>query len=204
MNPALERLLEHPGIFRAGQRGKLAGNSLPSGFPRLDAELPGGGWPLGALTEILLSGEGTGELRLLMPALSHLSRNGRGLVWVAPPHIPYAPALLGQGIDLAYLLTVYPSNSGDLLWTLEQSLRSGACGAALAWMHTLGDRALRRLQLAAEAGAGWAILFRAPQAVDQTSPAALRLHLTPASGGICVHILKRRGGWATGPIRVDL
>jgi hypothetical protein len=204
MNPALERLLEHPGIFRAGQGGKLAGNSLPSGFPLLDAELPGGGWPLGALTEILPSGEGAGELRLLMPALSRLSRNRRGLVWVAPPHVPYAPALLGQGIDLAYLLTVYPAGSRDLLWALEQSLRSGACGAALSWMHTLDDRALRRLQLAAEAGAGWAILFRSPQAAEQASPAALRLYLAPSPRGVSVHILKRRGGWATGPVMVDL
>jgi hypothetical protein len=204
VNAALERLLEHPGIFRAAQRKHASGNSLPSGFPLLDAELPGGGWPVGALTEILPSREGVGELRLLMPALSRLSRDGRGLVWIAPPHVPYAPALSRQGVDLANLLIICHADVRDLLWAVEQSLRSGACGAALAWMHAADHRTLRRLQLAAEAGGGWAILFRPPRAADQASPAALRLYLDPAAGGVAVHVLKRRGGWATGPIVVDL
>jgi cell division inhibitor SulA/protein ImuA len=204
VNPALERLLAHPGIFRAAQGGRVSGDSLPSGFAVLDAELPRGGWPVGALTEILPARAGVGELRLLMPALSRLSHSGRGLVWVAPPHVPYAPALLAHRVDLAHLLIVHPSDIKDLLWAMEQSLRSGACGAVLAWVRAADDKTLRRLQLAAEAGAGWAVLFRPPQAVDQATPAALRLSLAPAPGGLAVHILKRRGGWATGPVLVDL
>ena len=68
---ALEQ--RYPGLWRAGQLGHLgrAGSvpALPTGHDALSAELPGGGWPVGALTELLLADPGVGELRLLRPAL---------------------------------------------------------------------------------------------------------------------------------------
>src|SRR5258708_38997290 len=90
-------LLDRPGIWR-GDSLSLAGTpAIPCGFPGLDAELPGGGWPAGALTEILPAHEGIGELRLLGPALAGLSQLGLRLAWIAPPHLPYAPALAAAG-----------------------------------------------------------------------------------------------------------
>jgi protein ImuA len=50
---------------------------LASGHAALDAQLPGGGWPVGALTELLLPHPGVGELRLLAPALAALQRQQR-------------------------------------------------------------------------------------------------------------------------------
>src|SRR2546430_13734680 len=90
-------LLDRPDIWRGDSLSRTGAPTLPCGFPGLDAELPGGGWPAGALTEILLAHEGIGELRLLGPALAGLSRRGLRLVWVAPPHLPYAPALAAAG-----------------------------------------------------------------------------------------------------------
>ena len=59
----------HPALWHA--RGALAprGGVLSSGFAALDAELPGGGWPAGSLTELLLGSPGLGEWRLLAPVL---------------------------------------------------------------------------------------------------------------------------------------
>ena len=45
------------------------GSVLPTGHALLDAELPGGGWPVGALCEILQTHSAQSEWRLLMPAL---------------------------------------------------------------------------------------------------------------------------------------
>src|SRR3989440_5853991 len=90
-------LLDRPDIWRGDSLSRTGAPTLPCGFPGLDAELPGGGWPAGALTEILLAHEGIGELRLLGPALAGLSRRGLRLVWIAPPHLPYAPALAAAG-----------------------------------------------------------------------------------------------------------
>jgi len=75
-------LLERRDIWRGDSLNRAGAPVVSSGFPALDAELPGGGWPAGALTEILPAHEGIGELRLLGPALASLSRRGSRLAWV--------------------------------------------------------------------------------------------------------------------------
>ncbi|MCC6608832.1 MAG: translesion DNA synthesis-associated protein ImuA [Burkholderiales bacterium] len=182
-------------------RGAATSNAAPgiaSGFPALDAVLPGGGWPTACLTEILPRNEGIGELRLLGPALARLAGDGRCLAWIAPPHLPYAPALAAAGIDPERLLVVRTRSPQETLWATEQALRSAACGAVLAWPAAARYADLRRLQLAAEKGAGLVVLLRAPsfyasRAAGEASPAPLRLALDTANGGLAVHILKRRG-----------
>lgn len=123
MSAVLEQLRRHPAIWR---RRAPPANTLSTGFPALDAVLPDAGWPLGALTEILVSREGTGELRLVMPALAELAARGRWLAWVAPPYVPYAPALVARGIVLPRLLWVRSRHTAQQLWSAEQALRSGA------------------------------------------------------------------------------
>ncbi|MDP3082599.1 MAG: hypothetical protein Q8N44_02745, partial [Rubrivivax sp.] len=65
---ALEDL--HPALWRAHQVGRQPTATRPTGFAALDAELPGGGWPAGMLSELLLPHPGVGEIRLLAPALA--------------------------------------------------------------------------------------------------------------------------------------
>jgi hypothetical protein len=191
-------------IWRGGQFSTTA-ETVASGFAELDESLPGGGWPRGALTEILMPQHGIGALRLLMPALASVSHEGRWICWVAPPYIPYAPALLGVGIDLSRVLLVHPKGHQDGLWAVEQSLRSGTCSAVLAWPTLDDSTALRRLQLAAEAGNAMGFLFRPRRLAERPSPAALRVQLLPESGaGLSVTILKRRGGWARAPVHLDV
>src|SRR5258708_30662956 len=99
-------LLDRPDIWRGDSLSQAGAPTLPCGFPGLDAELPGGGWPVGALTEILPAHEGIGELRLLGPALAGLSKRGLRLGLIAPPHPPYAPALAAAGIHIPALVLV--------------------------------------------------------------------------------------------------
>jgi hypothetical protein len=199
----LDTLLQHADIWR-GDRLTTGIKAVPSGFAELDALLPGGGWPQGALTEIMMPRQGIGALRLLMPTLARLSQGDRWICWVAPPYIPYAPALANAGIDLSRILLVHPRGQQDGLWAVEQSLRSGNCAAVLAW-PTLDDKAiLRRLQLAAESGDALGVLFRPRHFVQRPSAAALRIELAPEiDGSLSVSILKRRGGWAVGPVHLD-
>lgn len=203
MNTALDSLLHHPGIWRGDQRAQAATDVVPTGFAELDELLPGGGWPRGALTEILVEREGIGELRLLLPALARLSQGSGWLAWVAPPHVPYAPALAATGLGLKRLLVAQAQSAGDAWWAAEQALRSGACDAVLAWLRTPDERRMRRLQLAAETGRAWGVLFRPARAAQDRSPAALRLRLEPVANGLAVHILKRRGGPVGRPVVLD-
>jgi cell division inhibitor SulA/protein ImuA len=160
--------------------------------------LPGGGWPRRALTEILLDRHGIGELSVLMPALARLSeqaaRTKRWIVWIAPPYVPYAPALRLSGIDLSRVLLVEPTREKkDVLWAIEQALRSGSSIAVFAWLERASSIALRRLQLAAEEHDCWAVLFRSPRTRGDSSPAALRVYLSGGPDKARFDIVKCRG-----------
>ncbi len=208
MSPSLQGILNNPAIWRGGDLPSALQPALSSGFSSLDAELPGGGWPVGTLTEVLGDGEGVGELSLLLPLLARLTREGLGVAWVAPPYLPYAPALALAGVDLKHCLVVTAAATQDALWVAEQALRSGACGAVLAWLDRNGApvdyRALRRLQLAAEAGRAMGFLYRPARMATIPSPAPLRLSLAAQDAHLLLRILKRRGAVASGALRLAL
>ena len=203
MNHALAELLAHPAIWRGDDCAREPA-SVSSGFSDLDAALPGGGWPRGALTEVLLAREGIGELRLTFPALARLQAEGRSIVWVAPPHRPHAPALAAAGLDLARLIIVRGLSASDALWAYEQALRAPECGAAFGWMQAREERVVRRLQVAAREGRTWAVLWRRPGQRATATAAPLRLSLLPEQGKLAVRVLKRRGAELLRPITVDL
>lgn len=190
MSAALEQLRRHPALWR---RQASPASAMPTGFPALDAALPDTGWPMGALTEMRVPREGVGELRLVMPALAELAARGRWLAWVGAPGVPYAPALAARDIVLSRILWVRAGNTAEQMWSAEQALRSGVCGAVLAWPERVHARRLRRLQLAAESGGAWALLFRCSGESDDASPASLRLRVTPAARGLAVEVQKCRG-----------
>lgn len=206
-----------PAVWRANQLGRAATAVLASGFDALDAELPGGGWPLSTLTELLLPHDGVGELRLLAPVLAAQQQAQRSLMWFDPPAAPCAWALSALGIDLRQLVLVrsrQPLKSRararlpamDVLWALEQALKSGHVGAVVAWLPArLPADALRRLQLAAQAHAGPVFLLRDAALRTQPSPAPLRLLLGSAGPDLLrVALLKRRGPPLTEPLMLAL
>jgi len=201
---SLALVLQHPAIWRGDQYAKVAVASVPTGFAELDAQLPGGGWPRAALTELLANRQGSGELRLLAPALAHLSREEKWLVLVAPPHLPYAPGFEAQGVDLARLIVVRTRSNGESLWATERCLRAGTCAAVIAWPGPGSERSLRRLQLAAEEGKSFGVIFGPTRTAANASPAALRIQLGAGRGRLEVQILKRRGGGWAPPLSLEL
>jgi cell division inhibitor SulA/protein ImuA len=200
---SLETVLNHPSIWRGGSCARVAVPSVPTGFAELDAALPGGGWPAGALTEVCVERPGIGEMQLAMPAAARLTGAGRWMTLIAPPYIPYPPALAAHGVRLSRLILVNAADAGERFWACEQALRSSGCGAVLAWIDRAPERALKRLQLAAEGGGSAALLFR-PARVIPASPAALRLHVSRAQSRTIVRVLKRRGSDLPSPIAIDM
>ncbi|RTZ48126.1 translesion DNA synthesis-associated protein ImuA [Candidimonas sp. SYP-B2681] len=192
----------HPALWRASQLSRSPGHYIDTGYAAVSAELPGGGWPLGNLIDILIQQPGIGELQLLRPALLRLGE--RPVVFVHPPFLPQASAWSSWGGLLSCLLWARPGRTADALWTAEQVLRSGAFAAVLLWQDAVRNQSLRRLQLAAQEGNTLFVLMRPLAAAQQTSPAPLRLALQPAPLGLNVSILKRRGGTHEGPIQLQL
>lgn len=177
---------------------------LPTGFPALDAELPGGGWPTAALTEILCGKRAIGELGLLIPALAALTTAGKRILWLAPPYLPYAPALAAAGADLTQFAVVRAPSRHDALWAAEQALRAGVCHALLAWLPRARYAELRRLAVAASAGHAFVALWRSDEALHESTPACLRVVLEPTSGALAVRIVKRRGPPLAGPLLLQM
>lgn len=199
---ALDALLADRRVWR-GQPAGLPAATQPSGFAALDAALPTGGWPDAALTELLLPADGIGELHLLLPTLARLTRAARDIVLVAPPYVPYPDGWRQAGVDFARLHCV-DAAPRDALWAAEQCLRSGSLAAVLCWPRQADDRALRRLQVAAETGQALGFAFRDARAAANPSPAALRLQFEQAGASMRLRVLKCRGGNApAGTIAFD-
>lgn len=187
---ALEDLLAARTVWRAGRGGAIQHAGEASGHAALDALLPTAGWPRKALTELLLPADGIGEITLLLPALARMTAAGGRVALVAPPYIPYAPAWQGGGIDLAQL-EVIQAKPRDALWAFEQCLRSGAFAAVLGWPRAADERALRRLQVAADSGHCCGFALRDARHAINASPAALRLEYRSQTGAW--HVRKCRG-----------
>lgn len=200
---ALQSILQNPAIWRGDEHARVALPSIPTGFAPLDEELPGGGWPRGVVGELLTERHGIGELSLLMPALARLSQQDGWLVLIAPPWIPYAPALAARGIRLSKVIVANTASDNDTWWAAEQSLRAGNCPAVLAWPSAFSEQGLRRLQLAAEEGGSFGVVFGEAARAALSSPAPLRLRLGMRHDRLSVKILKRRGSGQTPTLWLD-
>lgn len=199
----IAKLLDATPQLWTGRRFGRGQRTLPTGQARLDARLPGGGWPLGAVSEIVSASPGLGELSLLLPALAALGERGQWVVLVDPPWVPYPAALHARGLRLERLLWVRTRGEKESLWACEQALAGGRGGAVLAWPQRIAFARLRRLQLAAEANGKLAFLFRPASALQDASPAALRLHLQAnGSQDVAVRVVKCRGSRPPEPAHI--
>lgn len=191
-------------VWRADELVRGAGEVVSSGHAALDAELPGGGWPLGALIELLQPSPTAAVWPLLWPALARrlqageagqarasvrnsrqaatasTARNSRVVV-LNPPHEPCLPAFAAAGIPAAQLLWLAPSTPAAQLWAAEQALRCQDVAALVAWLPRVRVAELRRLQqAAAQTGTLLFVLQPDGSVRDAATPARLRLRVGAA------------------------
>lgn len=207
LSPDLSTL---PGVWRAHTWPTAVERSWPSGHPALDEQLPGHGWPVGALVEVLQAPGTHHEWQLLLPALgpwqTHVPGPGLparpGVVLVEPPHAAFGPALVSHGARPAAWVSVQAGTPTQCLWACEQALQCADVGAVLAWLPHVPLAALRRLQCAAARGGTLLWVFRPWAVQQQPSPAVLRLAVQadPQGEGLRVQVLKRRGPPLTLPV----
>ena len=195
-----ELVRENPALWRGRSRNPVSEDALDSGFDELNAILPTGGWPLKSVIELVVDEWGNGELQVLLPLMRYLGQQAQ-LALVAPPYLPYAPALHMAGIALDHLLIVdrkIPAK--DKWWCAEKMLRHGDCGLVLVWPERRHVRTwasqVRRLQVAATMGNNIGVIFNRGKPAD--TPVSLRLKLGYCENGISVQILKSRFSWQRG------
>lgn len=201
-SPALKRHLRSgelpPAVAAALWRGDALGSpitrTVSSGAQALDDELPGGGWPCHALTEILTPQPSVLEWRLLGPALRQVVSAGGSVVLVGPPKSPHLPGLRHAGLDEHHLVWIQAGAPSERLWCTEQLVKANACGALVAWLPQARPEQIRRLQVCAQACDGPTFLFRPIAAQHEASAAPLRVQVSfGLDWALQVHVLKRRG-----------
>jgi protein ImuA len=192
----------HPSLWRASQLARGVGEHVDCGYAALSAELPGAGWPAGAMTELLIQHPGTAELRLLQPALASLQQ--ARIVLLQAPYQPQALALSELGLNLGPLLWIRCKKHLDALWAAEQILRSGSCGALLFWQSQVRTESLRRLHLAAQGGHTLFFMIRPLDYLHSPSPAPLRIKVKTVERGLEIDLIKRRGAQAHTPLLITM
>jgi protein ImuA len=192
----------HPSLWRASQVARSVTRCVDTGHRVLANQLPGGGWPTGTQIDLLVMQPGIGEVRLVAPALRRVAT--RKIILIGPPHPPQVLALAAMGLAPADLVWITPKTSADAFWAAEQALRSASCGAVMLWANHARSEAMRRLNLAAQAGETLFFMFRPLAAAQDASPAPLRLALRPAAGGVEITFVKRRGPQRDAPLVLPL
>ena len=198
-SPSLSALLNES-VWRAGHMGRARSLVTSTGHAMLDHALPDSGWPHRGLIELLVQQPGIGEMRLLQPALQALGN--RRIALLQPPYLPQVAAWRAWGLAPEQLLWVRAPRHADALWSAEQVLRNGSCGALLLWQGAVRNEWLRRLQLAAQSSDMLCWLLRPLAAADTPSPAPLRIALHPLAHGLRLDIRKRRGPQCTTPLEL--
>jgi protein ImuA len=202
----LDNVLAKTQVWRAGELGGANLHTVSTGYEALDKILPGGGWPQGALVELLLPQAGQHEWGLLAPGLVHalnqpatFDEPGAQLTaLVGPPYLPFGPALGARQIDMRRLISIHgkSGNAASLLWATREALQCADVTAVLAWLPDARSAHLRRLQIAAHTHHKLLFVFRPLRAQNESSPAPLRLLLEGAveeGGNLRVHVIKRSG-----------
>lgn len=176
------------------------GLPCPLGLPVLDGAL-GGGLPTGCLQEVI-GGDDAAAGGFCAFLLGRLMTAGRSVLWgwIGEGDL-YPPGLAAYGLDPARVILVSAAGPADLLWAMEEGLRSPALAGVMMEVDRLDLVASRRLQLAAASGGVTGFLLargrRAPAAV---SAAALRWRIDGLPGERWRVLLERRrggkpGGW---------
>jgi protein ImuA len=190
-------------VWRGRELAQAPERVLPTGHAALDAELPGEGWPLGCLIEVLQAQPQQHVWQLLAPALAQCMQAQPGpVVLVNAPYEPFAPGLQAQGIQPSQLLCVKTEKASARLWAAEQALRCADVSAVLAGLPVAKSEELRRLHLCAQQHDKWLVAFRRVEAGQHASPARLRL-LVEGVEQMEVRILKRRGPPLLQPLLLD-
>ena len=181
-------------IWRGTELGSPVTTVLSSGFPALDAELPGAGWPCHSLTELLQPQPTVAEWRLLAPAIRQVVASGGNIVVVGPPKSPHLPGLRHIGLNERHLVWIQAETPAERLWVTEQLVKTNAAGLLVSWLPQAHQEQIRRLQVCAQACDGPVFLCRPAAAEHEPSAAPLRVQLRfGLDWELHVHLLKRKG-----------
>lgn len=174
------------------ERGFEGGRIIPAqneptvslGDPEIDQALPWGGLPITGLHEIFGDTAAVGFAASLIQKL--VRDSDAPILWCQHGRDLCGHGLAEFGIDPDRLILVEGKSDTDILWAMEEGLRSSGIAAVIGMPYKIPPIAGRRLQLAAEENGVPGLLLRpqnrnrSQQSVAPTSAALTRWHVTAA------------------------
>jgi hypothetical protein len=195
MHPTISYLKNKNLLWQANHTQSTE-NGQHTGFKELDNALQGGFPEYGVID--IRSQMGIGELRLLLPNIltRQQHRQTELVTLIAPPMSINSEMLAEFGFALDQLMVVQPSLNKQVLWSAEQSLKSGCYHSVILWHASLSVTQVKRLQLAAEKSHSLLFIIRQPRQEHISLPVTLGMILSPSKMDIRAQITKRKGTWS--------
>ena len=192
----LERLRRTLEDYRRNRRCRPRSRRpvVPTGVPALDASLPHGGLPAGAITELLSHQPGSGVMSLAIRCARQAVRTGGVVAVVDTRNNFYPPGAVQLGLAVEQLLIIRTRRPAEAFWAVDQALRCSAVAAVLAYLPHLEQARARRLQLSAETGGGLGLLLQ-PATDLRPSFAGIRMQIEPvaADGSVAEGLIDHAG-----------
>ena len=113
----------------------------------------------GGVMSLRIGGDPLDALCWVLPALAHVSHADRWTVWLTPPFRPGSSCFESLGFNLSHNRVVHRSNEPCNLNLVEQALRCPTNAIVLAWPSHCDDSDLARLQVAAQEGRSFGLVF---------------------------------------------
>lgn len=204
---SLEQLLRRPDLWRGHSRNFLPSTVIDTGYADLNQALQHKGWPSGGLIEVCQSYHAA-EWQLFYPVISLLmaEQHTAHLALINPPALPFVGGLHQMNINSQRVIVVQTNTTEELIVCFKELSRSLACPLVFAWQpkRALSYAQLRKFQLSTIEQHGLYVIFRHLRAAQQSSPACLRLTLSPRSTHIDLNIFKQKGQLQPRTVRLPI
>lgn len=138
-------------LLLGGLKEPRADHAIDVGLGGIKNAFPGNAFPLGAVHELVAVGlETMVASRGFMAAIAgRLMKAGGVVLWIGPTKV-FPPALLAFGMAPSQVLFIDLHRDKDVLWVMEEGLKSAGLVAVIAEAREVSLNASRRLQLAVE------------------------------------------------------
>lgn len=163
-------------------------STVPTGYMAYDQYYEG--IPKQGLIEIR-SDLGIGELHFIINYIKSKQQDASVFV-VNPPGILTSEYLLQQQVDIDDLFVIRCNDRKDILWSIEQCLKSNVCSTVLTWGAQLSFTEVRRLNLACEQGYASLVIFQSRQS-NPILGSKLSIELTAHNSAVKIKVLKQKG-----------
>jgi protein ImuA len=134
------------GFKPCGIEGNDAGLSI------IEEAFPNSNFPIGAVHEFLSTGseDNSASYGFISGIVSSLMKTNTPSIWISSSKLIFPTSLKSFGIDPHKIIFIQSKKSKELLWVIEEALKSNSVSAVVGELSEISFLESRRLQLAVE------------------------------------------------------